>query len=55
MHGFEMPLIYLPSEASQFIRQHPLPVNQLSMLTELIQKKLMIKAQNNLARYKLDT
>mmetsp|Transcript_21873 Transcript_21873/g.29281 ORF Transcript_21873/g.29281 Transcript_21873/m.29281 type:complete len:179 (+) Transcript_21873:510-1046(+) len=27
MHGFEMPLIYLPSEASLYVRDRPLPVN----------------------------
>ena len=54
MHGFEMPLIYLPDEANQYVRSKALPANQLAMLTDLIQKKLTIKAQNNLARYKQD-
>ena len=49
-----MPLIYLPDQAVQYIRQNKLPTNQLYELTDLIQKKLMIKAQENLARFKLD-
>lgn len=54
MHGFEMPLIYLPNEARKFSRNVSLPKNQLSVLTDLIQKKLKIKVQNNLARFKQD-
>ena len=36
MHGFEMPLIYLPTEANQFVNRKPLPKNQLCELTNLI-------------------
>ena len=53
-HGFEMPLIYLPHEADRYVRDRSPPINHLGKLTQLIQKKLTIKAQNNLARYKQD-
>ncbi len=40
MHGFEMPLIYLPNEANNYRRSKALPTNHLGELTDIIQKKL---------------
>jgi hypothetical protein len=48
-----MPLIYIPSEA--FVQQNgQLPENQIEGLCTLLEQKLTLKVQNNLAKFKQD-
>lgn len=54
MHGFEMPLIYLPGQTRHLIGSSQIPHNQIDQLTDLISKRLEIKVQNNLATFKND-
>ena len=50
-----MPLIYIPEEAADFIgNRRQLPDNQINQLTHLLLKKLSVKVQNNLAKFKND-
>lgn len=50
-----MPLIYIPEEAAAFANdRRRLPQNQIMTLVALIEKKLSVKVQNNLAQFKLD-
>ena len=42
-HGFQMPLIYIPEEASLFSGNRKLPDNQLFSLCEMLEKKLSVK------------
>ena len=49
-----MPLIYIPDEASLFSGSRKLPDNQLFSLCEMLEKKLSVKVQSNLARFKID-
>lgn len=56
-HGFEMPVIYIPEEAQiqgQYAKLNRLPDNQINSLTDLLARKLKIKVQDNLARFRLD-
>ena len=53
-HGFEMPVIYIPEKAMKMSGTHLLPQNGLPELAELLQKKLGIKVQDNLTKFKLD-
>ena len=54
MHGFEMPLIYLPGSTRHSMSSSQIVHNQINQLTELISKRLEIKVQNNLATFKND-
>ena len=50
-----MPVIYIPEEAAQYgNRRTTLPENNLPNLAEMLQKRLSVKVQDNLAKFKLD-
>lgn len=42
-HGFEMPLIYIPEEASHYAGNRKMPDNQLYNLCDMLEKKLSVK------------
>ena len=52
-HGFEMPMIYIPSEVYHS-QNTKLPENQIEGLCNLLEQKLTLKVQNNLAKFKSD-
>ena len=50
-----MPVIYIPEEAAQYgNRRATLPDNNLPNLADMLQKRLTVKVQDNLAKFKLD-
>jgi hypothetical protein len=49
-----MPLIYIPEEASYYAGNRKLPDNQLYNLCDMLEKKLSVKVQSNLAQFKID-
>jgi hypothetical protein len=44
-----MPLIYIPKEADQYKNSRKLPENQIFSLCNLLEQKLSLKVQANLA------
>lgn len=51
MHGFQMPIIYLPKEARSGRAKS---INQIEELSEMISRKYRIKAQGILSNFKKD-
>lgn len=53
MHGFQMPIIYLPKHApAPTAQQRHLPVNQINEIEEQINKRIRVKAQGILSNFK---
>lgn len=50
-----MPIIYIPEEAALYTSsKRKLPQNEISILCSTLNKRLGIKAQDNLSKFKLD-